>query len=211
MIPPKFANDTQIKGAISERFTVLRSVAGVCGIASQVIALISLLAAVSGSPWFSWTEGDLSILGVEGSAATLFNSGLILAGVFNLIFAIGLRKSLLSGSLPGQLGVVSLIVGSVAFSAMGIFRRTIVIPHNLASLAFFIFISLAIFLIGIWAITAGQKIWGALSVTAAILVVVFLRAPWPWSGGAIPQLLSCLPWSLWTVAFAVRLLMKPEG
>ncbi len=189
---------------------MLRTITGACGIASQAIGLISLLAAVSRSPWFNWTEHDLSILGVDGSATALFNSGLVLAGVFSLIFAIGLGKSLLSGQSPGRWGVVSLVLGSTAFSAMGIFPRTIVVPHNFASFAFFIFISLGIFLIGIGAITASQKIWGILSLTAAILMAAFQLAPWPWSGGAIPQLLSYLPWSLWTVAFGVRLLMRPK-
>jgi len=190
---------------------MLRRIAGVCGIASQVIGLTSLLTAVSMSPWFSWTENYLSVFGVKGSATTLFNSGLILTGILSLIFAIGLGKSLLSGRLLGLLGMVSLALGSAAFSAMGIFPRTTGILHNGASLSFFLLISLAIFLIGIRVITPSQKIWGALSLTVVILMVVFQIVPWPWSGEAIPQLLSILPWSLWTIAFGVKLLMKPKS
>ena len=189
---------------------MLRSIAGVCGITSQLVGLTTLLAVVYSSPWFSWTENHLSVLGTEGSTATLFNSGLILTGILSLIFAIGLGKSLLSGQRLGQWGMISLVLGSVAFSAMGIFPRTTGIPHNCVSLAFFVFVYLAIFLIGIMAITASQKIWGVLSLTAVILIAVFQLVPWPWSGGAIPQLLSCLPWSLWTIAFGVRLLVRPK-
>ena len=108
-----------------------------------------MLAVLSMSPWFSWTENYLSVLGVEGSATALFNSGLILTGLLSLIFVIGLWKNFLSGQLPGLLGMISLVLGSVAFSAMGIFPRSTGIPHNSASPAFFLFISLAIFLIGI--------------------------------------------------------------
>lgn len=190
---------------------MLRRVAGVCGITSQSVGLISLLATVSMSPWFSWTGNHLSVLGVKGSATTLFNFGLILTGVLSLIFAIGLGKNPLSRRLLGQLGVASLVLGSVALSAMGAFPRTTGLPHNLASLAFFLFIPLAIFLIGIGIISTSQKIWGALSLMAAILIVVFQLVPWPWSGGAIPQSLSVLSWSLWTIAFGVRLLMKPKS
>ena len=190
---------------------MLRRVAGVCGITSQSVGLISLLATVSMSPWFSWTGNHLSVLGVKGSATTLFNFGLILTGVLSLIFAIGLGKNPLSRRLLGQLGVASLVLGSVALSAMGAFPRTTGLPHNLASLAFFLFIPLAISLIGIGIISTSQKIWGALSLMAAILIVVFQLVPWPWSGGAIPQLLSVLSWSLWTIAFGVRLLMKPKS
>lgn len=203
---PTFAGDIHIKGSNSGRLTVLRSIAGACGIGSQVVALISLLAAISTSPWFSWTENYLSVLGVNGSATTVFNFGLILTGLLSFIFAIGLEKTFLSGRLLGRLGIISLVLGSAALSAMGIFPRTTGIPHNCASLAFFVFISLAIFLIGIMIITS-HKIWGVLSLTVVILIGVFQLVPWPWSGGAIPQVLSGLPWSLWTIALGVRLLM----
>jgi len=78
---------------------VLRRIAGVCGIVSQLVGLVVLLMVISSSPWFSWTESNLSVLGINGSATTLFNSGLILIGFLSLIFAIGLRKNLLSSRL----------------------------------------------------------------------------------------------------------------
>ena len=162
------------------------------------------------SPWFSWTENYLSVLGVNGSTITLFNYGLILTGVLSTIFAIGLGRSLLSGRLLGLLGMVTLVLGSAALSIMGIFPRTIGMTHNCASLAFLLLISLAIFLIGISLITLSQKTWGVLSLTAVILIATFQIVPWPWSGGSIPQLLSVLLWSLWTLTFGVRLLRKSK-
>ena len=192
------------------KFVMLKTVPGICGIISQVTGFTSVLATASRSPWFSWTQNDLSILGVKGTATTLFNSGLILAGLFSFIFAIGLRKHPLSGRLTGQLGTISLVLGSLALCATGIFPRSIRIPHNFASIAFFIFISLAIFLFGIGVLSTKQNILGILSLTAAILIVTLQLAPWPWSGGAIPQLLSCVPWSLWTIVFGLRLLLRPN-
>ena len=186
---------------------MLRRIAGICGIASQIVGVVVLLVAISSSPWFSWTENNISVLGVEGSATTLFNSGLILTGVLSLIFAIGLGKSLLS-SRPGQWGIASLVLGSVAVSTMGIFPRIIDLPHNLASIAFFMFITLALLLIGFAAIAASQMIWGLLSIISGVLISTFELVPWPWSGGALPQLLSYLLWSLWTIVFGVRLLVK---
>ncbi len=196
-----------IKRVNSGRIAVGRRVAGVCGITSQLVGLTALLVAVSSSPWFRWTENNISVLGVEGSATTLFNTGLILSGVLSLIFAIGLGQSLLSSRL-GRLGVVSLILGSMAISAMGIFPRTINLPHNLASIAFFMFITLALLLVGVAVITASQMRWGLPSLMAGVLIIAFQLVPWPWSGGAIPQLLFCLLWSLWTIAFGVGLLVR---
>ncbi len=187
---------------------MLRRIAGVCGITSQLVVLVVLLVAISSSPSFSWTEDYISVFGVEGSTATLFNSGLILAGVFSLIFAIGLGKSLLSGRL-GQLGMASLVLGSMATSAMGIFPQTIDLPHDLASILFFVFTTGALLLIGVAAITASQMRRGLLSITAGVLIITFRLVPWPWSGGAIPQLLFFLPWSLWMIAFGLVLLLRP--
>ncbi len=184
---------------------MLTRVSGVCGIASPLVGLTVILVVISSSPWFRWTENDISVLGVEGSTTLLFNWGLILTGLLSLIFAIGLRKNLLSSRL-GQLGVVSLLLGSLSLSATGIFPRTINLPHDAASIAFFVLITLGLALVGAAAIAASKMRWGVLSVTAGVLVVALLKAPWPWSGGAIEQILACLPWSLWTIALAVRLL-----
>ena len=152
----------------------------------------------------------MSVLGVSGSATTLFNAGLIVTGVLGTIFAIGLGRSLLFNGLLGRLGVANLILSSAALSAMGIFPRSHDVPHNVSSLVFFLLISLAILLIGIKLMTLSQKRWGMLSLTVVILVNVFQLVPWPWNGGAIPQLLSVLPWSLWTISFSFRLLMNPK-
>lgn len=186
---------------------MLRRIAGACGIASQLVALTALFVAASSSPWFSWTENYLSALGVEGSATKLFNCGLILTGVLSLIFVIGLGRSLLSSRL-GQLGMASLILGSVSISAVGIFPRVFALPHDLASIAFFMFFTLALFLIGVAAIMVSQMKWGLLSLVAGVLIIAFPLLPWPWSGGAIQQLLSCLSWSLWTIVFGVVLLVR---
>jgi len=186
---------------------MLTKTAGICGIISQFVGLATLLLSASNSPAFRWTENDISFLGVEGPTTALFNSGLIVTGLLGLVFAIGLGQSL-PLHRPGRWGVVSLLLGSMALAAIGIFPRTISLPHNLASITFFIFIILALLLIGIAAINAAQTRWVVLSLTATALIIVFIIVPWPWPGGAIPQLLLCLPWSLWTTAFGVELLFR---
>jgi len=184
---------------------VLRRVSGACGIASQLAGLTAILVAVLASPSFSWTENDLSVLGIEGSATAVFNWGLVLTGLLSLVFAIGLRRNLLSSRL-GEIGTFSLILGSVSLSAIGIFPRSINMPHDSASIAFFVLITLALLLVGVAAVIASQIRWGLLSLIAAALMLAFMLAPWPWTGGAIEQLISCLPWSLWTVILGIRLL-----
>ena len=197
-----------IESSASRRAVVVRRITGVCGIISQLVGLTALLVAISSSPWFSWTEDHISVFGVEGSAKTLFNGGLILAGIFSLIFAIGLGRCLLSGRL-GQLAMVSFILGSIAVFDMGVFPRTFDFMHGASTTAFFVFITLALLLIGVAAITASQMAWGLLSITAGVLVAGILLVLGPLEGGAIAQMLTYLPWSLWTIAFGIMLLVRP--
>ena len=197
-----------IEEAASRRAAVVRRVTGVCGIISQLVGITALLVAISDSPWFSWTENHISVFGVEGSAKMLFNGGLILTGIFSLIFAIGLGRCLLSGRL-GQLAMVSLILGSIAVFDMGVFPRTFDFMHGASTTAFFVFITLALLLIGVAAIAASQMTWGLLSITAGVLVAAPQLVLGPLSGGAIVQVLSCLPWSLWMIAFGIMLLVNP--
>ena len=200
-----------IEGSASGRAAVVRRITGVCGIISQLVGLTALfVAAISNSPWFSWTENHISVFGVEGSAKTLFNGGLILAGIFSLIFAIGLGRCLLSGRL-GQLAMVSLILGSIAVFDMGVFPRTFDFMHGASTVAFYVCIIVALILAGAAAITASQIIWGLLSITAAVFVAALLLIPGPLAGGAVSQLLAYLPWSLWTIAIGVMLLVNPSS
>jgi len=187
----------------------LRKVSGVCGVAFPFVGLAVILVTVSNSPWFSWTENDISVLGVEGSTTVLFNWGLIFTGLISLVFAIGLRKNLVSGRM-GWLGINTLILGSVAISATGILPRSIDVPHDIVSIGAFVCGALALLMIGVAAVRAHRMTLGVLSLSGGILVGVFLLAPWPWSGGAIEQLLAYTPWALWTMAFGVRLLIEPR-
>ena len=114
-----------------------RRIFGACGMISQLVGLAVLLIAAFSSSWFSWVENDISVLGVEGSATTLFN------------------------------------------------------PHNLASIAFFVFIALALILIGAATLSASRIMWGLMSLTAGVLVIAFQLISWPWNGGAIPCFLTC--------------------
>ena len=199
-----------IEDSISSRAAMARRITGVCGIISQLVGITALLVAVSSSPWFSWTENHISVFGVEGSAKMLFNGGLILAGIFSLIFAIGLGRYFLSGWL-GQLAVVSLILDSIAVFDMGVFPRTWDFMHGVSTITFFVGITLALLLIGVVAIATSRMIWGLLSITTAVLVAVPQLVLGPLSGGAVLQVLAYLPWSLWTIALGVMLMMNPSS
>ena len=58
------------------------------GIIGPIIALVTTLISIAMSPWFSFRYDALSDLGVS-DIGLLFNSGLVICGVFGSIFAIG--------------------------------------------------------------------------------------------------------------------------
>ena len=186
---------------------MLKRVSGACGIISSLVGLTVILVAVSDSPWFSWTENHISVFGVEGSNTTLFNQGLTLAGLLSLVFAVGLGRSLLPERLA-RLGAFSLILGSIGIAGMGIFPRSIDLPHDVSSILFFTFTVAALLLIGAAALRSSQVLVGWLSLTGGVLMAVFQLVPWPWNGGAIPQLLVGLIWGLWITAFGIKLMVR---
>jgi len=199
-----------IEEAASRRAAVVRRITGVCGIISQLVGITALVVVIFNAPWFSWTKDHMSALGVEGSAKMIYNGGLILVGIFSLIFVIGLGRCLLSGWL-GQSAMVFFILGSAAVFTMGAFPRTFDFAHGASTVAFYVCIIVALILAGAAAITASQIIWGLLSITAAVFVAALLLIPGPLAGGAISQLLAYLPWSLWTIALGVMLLVNPSS
>lgn len=185
------------------------TISSVCGIISPLVGIVFILIAASKSPWFHWTEEDLSVLGVNGAATSFFIWGLVLSALLNTVFVIGLVKSqFVQNRQLGRIGVISLILGSVALCLTGLIPRTIAVPHNVVSIAFFTLIPLGVFIIGISLVKSAQLLWGLFSIAIVILMVGLYLTPWPWRGGAILQLISILPWALWMVIIAAKLLMR---
>jgi len=181
-----------------ERTVLLPRVAGATGIASQIAAGTTIVAAIVCSPWFSWTENELSILGVEGPATGLVRWGFIAAGLLNLPFVLRLAKDLPQNPLTRS-GTWCLALGSLTLAGAGIFPRSMDLPHDISSIAFFVLVTMALVVIGIGATAAYRMAWGLVTLTAGVLMAIIQCVPWPWSGGAIPQVLAVLPWSVWTL------------
>ncbi|MDY6834891.1 MAG: DUF998 domain-containing protein [Chloroflexota bacterium] len=186
-------------------------ISGLFGIASQVMLVTVILLSIILSPWFSWTENFLSVLGVKGAATLLFNLGFVCSGVMSLLFAIGLGLNFSSRRLLGQIGAVCLTGVSFGLIGIGIVPRDEGAIHDYAAVLFFACIPLALVLIGVELFLLSSKVLGVFSIVAGGLAIGLQMAPWPWSGGAIPQVISSLPWTLWSVVLAVRLLRGAKG
>jgi len=190
----------------SKRVVGLR-IAGLCGVASPVITLTSIFLAISYSPRFSWTENALSDLGVDGNAAIIFNSSLIVGGLLTIIFALGLREILQSRTL-GHTGSLILILAAVSLCAIGIFPETAGDLHVYVSVTFFTLLPISLFFIGAAMIQKpSERNLGFFTVLAGVIMLVVWMLPWG-EGIAIPEMLASLAASLWSIVWGILLFRR---
>jgi hypothetical membrane protein len=178
-------------------------IAGVCGVLTPIIVLTLILLAIYYSPWFSWTENALSDLGVQGTAAILFNSSLVVGGVLTIIFAIGLREILLNKTL-GRIGTLIFILDAAMLCAIGIFPETAGDIHLYVSVAFFVLLPMSLFLNGVAMMQApSERKIGLFTVIAGIVAATVWVLPW--RAVAIPEIIAALAVSVWSIVLGIRL------
>jgi hypothetical membrane protein len=181
-------------------------IAGVCGILTPIIVLTLILLAIYYSPWFSWTENALSDLGVQGTAAILFNSSLIVGGVLTIIFAIGLREILLNRTL-GQIGTLIFILDGVMLCAIGIFPETAGVIHFYVSVAFFVLLPVSLFLNGVAMMQeSSERKTGLFTITAGIVAATVWMLEW--SAVAIPETITALAAFVWSIVLGIRMFIQ---
>lgn len=189
----------------SKRAIKLRA-AGLCGVLTPIIVLTSILFAIFYSPWFSWTANALSDLGVQGTAAILFNSSLVVGGVLTIIFAIGLREILLNKTL-GWIGTLIFILDAAILCAIGLFPETAGDIHLYVSVAFFVLLPISLFLIGVAMMQEpSERKLGLFTVMAGIVTATVWALPW--RAVAIPEIIAVLAASVWSIVLGIRLFMQ---
>jgi len=178
-------------------------IAGLCGVVAPVVALSSIFLAILLSPWFSWQRNALSNLGVSGTAAAVFNSGLIVSGLLAMVFASGLFEKF-SGGVLGRLGAMVLFLASIALFGVGLFPETAGPIHFYFSVAFFALFPVSLLLIGTYMIMVkSERKLGYISILMAVLAAL----PWMflWNGVAIPEMASATVASAWVTPMGLKL------
>lgn len=183
------------------KHTVATRIAGICGILIPVVVFACIGLALVQAPWFEWSHNALSDLGVRENIAALFNNGIILGGIFAFIFSIGLAKI-----LSKKIGAYTLAISALALVGVGLFPETLFTLHYLVSAAFFIFLLISLFIIGI-TIKRDQfeQNMGIIALIFALFAVVspvFL----PFLNGiAIPEALACFPALVWCMTYGAKM------
>jgi len=171
------------------------------------IAFTLILLAIAYSPSFSWTENALSDLGVqEGVTAVLFNTGLMISGILGILFAAGLF-TLLQESLLGRIGALVFVLDMLALTAIGVFPESVEPLHFYASVTFFALLPVSMFLLGAAFLRMSRMKLGFFTFVTAMVAAIVWIVPFG-KGVAIPEALSGLSVSMWSVVLGFKMLKE---
>jgi hypothetical membrane protein len=186
----------------------------VAGLLAPVLAFTCILSAIASYTRFSWTNNALSDLGVvRGATGPLFNFGLYASGFLGFIFAIFGLFTYLGKSFVGKVGTLVFAAATVALVAIGVFNESFSGTHYAVSVAFFVLVPISLFIITCAFVLAHQ------APTAILTVGIGIVAALPWillfafnyvPKVAIPETISGLAVSAWTIALSYRILKQAK-
>lgn len=183
---------------VSPKFRMLIKAGGLAGIAGPAIAMSLVLYSVSISSWFTWQGNSLSDLGVS-SAAVYFNSGLIIEGALNLLFACAVWSAVGWTGLKHVAGPLFGVSG-VSLGFVGVFTEHSGSLHGDFALGFFILYPLSLIALALIMRREGPFFALVSAVTGIVALVAIFGTPHRSGALAIPEILEASILSIWTVA-----------
>jgi hypothetical membrane protein len=219
------------------------SLGGICGVVFPIILFGTVFLSVSYAPNFDWNSNWLSDMGgqipnapdplmftVPGiidmplfdrpyvsneATVSIFNTGLALSGIILLIFAIGLRKSLMTPA--GRLSALVLILGAIAYIITGIFPENLGIFHSAPAMLLFLFPPTAMCCIGVSMLETDKGlayltfilgIIGYVGITVlstGLEIQISMLLGSPTYLRATPEMINMLAVSIFTIIYGVKL------
>lgn len=144
-----------------------------------------------------------------GEVSLIFNSAVIVGGVFDFFFALGIHKRLSGGRLV-KAGAVLFALGSVSLALVGVFTIDYSVLHGIVALGYFVLAPLGTMLIGFGTkesrlrnLSVGSGI--AALVMILVLPLILLALPFK-VGFAVPEMAEALVIAFWVVFMSVWLL-----
>jgi hypothetical membrane protein len=191
-----------------------QKVGTVAGLLAPILAFTCILLAIASYPEFSWTNNALSDLGVvKGVTGPVFNFGLYTSGFLGFIFAVFGLLPYIGKSFVGKVGTIAFAAATVALIAIGVFNESFSGIHNAVSVTFFVLVPISLFIITSAFILAHQ------TGTAILTVGIGIVAALPWillfafryvPNVAIPETISALAVSAWTITLSYRILKQTK-
>jgi hypothetical membrane protein len=201
--------------SLPKKKAVVQKIAGLCGIIGPLVALSFIALAISDSlSWFSWKTNALSDLAgtqATATAATIFNSGLIICALLSIVFAVGLMQILQKRTL-GFIGVFILALSDVSLFAIGVFPETAGRIHLYVSVAFFALFPISLLFIGASMIEEeSQRNLGFVTILFSMFAVMS-AAPLILAevdDVGIHELLAALSGLAWSIVVGIKLYRQP--
>lgn len=181
---------------------------GACGILVPLVAFSCILSAVASYPQFSWFDNALSDLGVvSGATGLIFNFGLIASGILCIVFVIGLFI-FLGKNVLGRVGAFVLFLTCLALVGIGVFPESFGSTHYFVSVMFFVLLPVSLLIIVaafLWSKEVRMVMLTLFTAIAAAIPWVLLFSVHYVSGVAIPETISALAGSLWTIMLGYKM------
>ena len=164
----------------------------ILGVASALMLALAILGSLALSPGFSYYYNTLSALGntdTNGSAASVFNVGLGLAGLLMLAFAA--LVSYRTRDHKVLVWTVPLAVTAIALAMVGVFpENTPGSIHRVDSGLLFLMVSVTMLAHGSLSLALGARRAGSMSLVFGLFNAFIWVTTWPWSG-------TVNQWSVW--------------
>lgn len=164
------------------------------GILAPIVAFTFIGLAILTHPSFTFQHNALSDLGnPHVELSWIFNSGLIIAGILGLIFAIGLFERTQGAE---RVGALIFAVAMIFLSMIGIFPEGTAM-HYPCSVSFYLISALVITLYGVvWALEPARRLYGIAFIIMVVTGFVIALVP-HWDGIAIPETAGAIIIFLW--------------
>ena len=189
---------------------VYQRMGAVAGIAAPILAFTCIIVAIASYSAFSWTNNALSDLGIiPGITGPLFNFGLYASGFLALNFAAFGLFAYFGRSWVGKIGATAFAATTLALMAIGIFNESFSGTHYAVSVAFFVLGPISLFINTCAFGLAHQRRMVVFSLSIGIIAAL------PWlllfafnyvPNVAIPEFVSGLAVSVWTIVLAKKML-----
>ncbi len=187
--------------------------AALLGYIAPMIALACISLAILISPDFDWVTNALSDLGHYTRTdigpnplvrAIIFNAGLITTGVLLIIITLGFIKQL--SDWPTRIAMLPFLIAAGFLTAIGIFSENFGEIHFLVSVGLFMSFPFAMWFVGLSWLRYRHLWWfSALSLVLPFFSVYIWWGTFagavPWTGMAIPEILTALTAILWIWLF----------
>jgi hypothetical membrane protein len=181
---------------------------GISGIISSTLPLTMILASTVLEESFSWNRNALSDIGVS-HLAWLFNGALVIGGLLNLLFAVGLR-SFIDKIVLLKMGVSLIMVSSISLTLVGVFTENYSSIHVLVALGYLLLTPLGLICIGgremslqIGKVSLVLGISALLTILGLPIITFVANLQ---MGFAVPEFMESLVLSIWTFWVSLKLI-----